>query len=127
MTLTHLAHFTARRRWWVIGAWIVLTVVGAALSGRVAWTQSSSVPGQPAYEASQRALHEYGTGARSPNVLVFKGAGDVKPAVAGALASMPGARAGAVHGTGSTRFVLVYPPGKASWDRLSDAARMQKA
>jgi RND superfamily putative drug exporter len=125
--MTALTHFIVRRRYWVIAAWIVLTVVGASLSGRIAWNQSASVPGQPAYEASQQALAEFGTGARSPNVLVFTGAGDVRPAVQRALASMPGAKAGATHGTGNTRFVLVYPPGRASWDRLSDAPRMRAA
>ena len=68
--MTRLAHFTARHRWWVIASWIVLTVVGAAVSGRIVWNQSSTVPGQPAYEASQQALKEYGAGARTPNVSV---------------------------------------------------------
>jgi hypothetical protein len=42
-----LKHFTARHRWWVIGVWIVLTVVGGVSAGKLSsrWYQSLSVPG----------------------------------------------------------------------------------
>ena len=42
---------------------------------------------------------------------------------------MPGARTGAAHTSadGRTAFALVYPPGQASFDRLSDAERMRAA
>ena len=99
--LAHLAHFIARHRWPVIGVWIVLTSSAPSLSGRRSlWNQSSAVPGQPAYEAGQRALAESGAGVRAPNVLVFHGAGDVKPRRSSgarrAAATMPGARASAL-------------------------------
>ena len=56
--LTRLAHLIVRHRWTVIGMWIVLTAFGAVAAGQVSsrWYQSTSIPGQPAYEASQRSL-----------------------------------------------------------------------
>ena len=71
--LTRLAVFASRRRKLVIGAWIALTVLGVAMSGDLSsrWDQTTSVPGKPAYEAGQRALHDFGAGVRSPNVVVF--------------------------------------------------------
>ena len=76
--LTRLAHLTVRRRWLMIGAWLVLTVVGAFAAGQVSsrWYQSSRVPGKSAYEASQRTLTALGAGARTPNVVVFHTSGD---------------------------------------------------
>ena len=56
--LARLAHVVARHRWQVIGAWIVLTLFGAFAAGQLSkrWYQSFSIPGKPAYEASQRTL-----------------------------------------------------------------------
>ena len=53
--LGHLAHFTARYRWPVIAAWIVLTLFGGYAAGQLSsrWYQSLAVPGKPAYEGSQ--------------------------------------------------------------------------
>jgi len=58
--LTRLAHVIVRHRWLVIGLWIVLTALGAFAAGQVSsrWYQSTSIPGQPAYEASQRGNHQ---------------------------------------------------------------------
>ncbi len=71
--LGRLGLFIARYRWPVIGAWIVLTLFGALRPGscRRAGTRASSVPGKPAYEASQRTLKALGAGVRPPNVVVF--------------------------------------------------------
>ena len=62
--LGNLAHFTARHRWPVIGVWIVLTLFGGFAAGQLSsrWYQSLAVPGQPAYEASQRTLKAFGVG-----------------------------------------------------------------
>ena len=62
--LGRLARFTARYRWPVIGAWIVLTVFGGFAAGKLSsrWYQSLSVPGKPAYEAGQRTLKALGAG-----------------------------------------------------------------
>src|SRR4051794_2296073 len=139
-----LALFTARHRRSVIGVWILLTIVGVVASGQLSsrWFQSSTVPGAPAYEAGQETLAAFGTGVRAPNVLVFRGAGDVthdraiERAVQRAVDVMPGSRASSYFSTGSsmyasrdrhTTFAVVYPPGQAGFDRLSDATRMRAA
>jgi RND superfamily putative drug exporter len=125
-----LAHFVFRHRWLVIGVWIVLTLIGVVTSGHLSdrWYQSSAVPGAPAYETGQRALSAFGAGVRSPNVVVVRG--DVH-AIDGALeraaATMPGALTGATYTAGETAYGLVYPPGQASFDKLSDAERMRAA
>src|SRR5207237_7004040 len=71
--LGRLAHFTARYRWPVIAAWIVLTLVGGVAAGKLStrWYQSTAVPGKPAYEGSQRTLKALGAGVRPPNVVAF--------------------------------------------------------
>ena len=136
--LTRLAHLTVRHRRAVIGVWIVLTLFGAFAAGKVStrWYQSLSVPGQPAYEASQRTLKTLGVGARPPSVVVFHTRGDatrsdaVKQAMQRAAATMPGARTSSYFSTGSpmyvsrdrhTTFAEVYPPGAARLDALSGA------
>src|SRR5436190_22131313 len=77
--LARLAHVIARRRWYVIGAWIALTLFGGAVStAQVSkrWFQSFSIPGYSAYEANERTIHRFGTGQRPPNVVVFQTKGD---------------------------------------------------
>ena len=98
--LGRLAHFTARRRWWVIGVWIVLTMFGGVAAGKLSsrWYQSLSIPGKPAYEASQRSLKAFGVGVRAPSVVVFHTSGDatkstaIEQAMHRAAGTMPGAR-----------------------------------
>ena len=82
--LARLAHFNARRRWWVIGVWIVLTLIGGVAAGKLSsrWFQSFSIPGRSAYEASQRTLHDFGVAVRPPNVVVFHTSGDATKSVA---------------------------------------------
>src|SRR5438105_3676487 len=99
--LPRLARFTARHRWPVIGVWIVLTVLGGVAAGKLSsrWYQSFSIPGKPAYEASQRTLKALGVGVRPPNVVVFHTAGDatrskaIEQAMRRAAAALPGALA----------------------------------
>src|SRR3989442_13809103 len=76
--LARLTHVIARRRWYVIGAWLVLTVFGAYSAGQGSkrWVQSFSIPGYSAYEANQRMLKQFGTGQRTPNGTVFRTNGD---------------------------------------------------
>src|SRR3954454_7360857 len=75
--LGRLAHFTTRYRWPVIGTWIVLTLFGGYAAGQLSsrWYQSLAVPGEPAYEASQRTFAALGAGVRSPNTVVFHSSG----------------------------------------------------
>ena len=136
--------FIVRRRRLVIGVWLVLTIVGVVASGQLSsrWYQSSAVPGGPAYEAGQRALAAFGTGARAPNVVVFHTAGDatrsraIAAAMRRAAAAVPGARTSSYFSTGNpmylsrdrhTTFQVVYPPGAARLDRGSSAERMRAA
>src|SRR5438552_18733486 len=84
--MAHVARFVIRHRLLVVGAWIVLTVVGmfsaAKLSSR--WFQSFSIPGYSAYEANQRMLKTFGSGEQPPLVVVLSSPGRDITKVAGA-------------------------------------------
>src|SRR5437763_923620 len=142
--LGRLAHFTARHRWPVIGLWIVLRLFGGVAAGRLSarWYQSFSIPGKPAYEASQRTLKAFGVGVRPPNVVVFHTAGDATKSVAiehamrRAAATMPGALTSSYFSTHNpiyvshdrhTAFLNVYPPGSPKFNTKSGASRMRAA
>ncbi|MDQ1696786.1 MAG: putative drug exporter of the superfamily, partial [Frankiaceae bacterium] len=142
--LTRLAHLTVRHRWLVIGGWLFLTLFGVFAAGQVSsrWFQSTAVPGQPAYEASQRSLQELGFGDRSPNVVVFHTSGDatkdtaIEQAMQRAAASVPGSFTSSYFTTGSllyvsgdrhTAFQEIYPSGRAGVDKLSGAKEMRAA
>ncbi|MDQ2750975.1 MAG: MMPL family transporter, partial [Actinomycetota bacterium] len=141
--LGRLAHVILRYRWVVIGAWIALTLFGGFAAGQLSsrWFQSTSVPGQPAYETGQQTLKIFGAGVRPPNVVVFHSAsGDVtevaavRTAMAQVATAYPGALTSSFFSTGSrayvstdrhTTFEEVYLPGRAGVDRLSGAAQMR--
>jgi RND superfamily putative drug exporter len=142
--LTRLAHLTIRYRWPMIAGWIALTLFGAFAAGRVStrWSQSVSIPGKPAYEASQRTLKALGAGARAPSVVVFHMSGDatrstaIERAMQRAAATMPGARTSSYFSTGArmyvsrdghTTFEEIYPPGPAGFDATKGAERMRAA
>ena len=130
--LAAFAHIVARRRRWIIGAWIVLTLFGAFSASQVSkrWYQSFSIPGKSAYEASQRTLHAFGVGVRPPIVVVFHTDGDVtkgtavSDAMRRAARANPGALTSSYFSTGSlayvsrdrhTAFEEVYPPGNPTF------------
>ena len=141
--LGRLAHFTARYRWPVIGAWIVLTLFGGYAAGQLSsrWYQSLAVPGKPAYEGSQRTFKAFGAGVRSPNTVVFHSSGadlSKSPAVRAAIARVVKASRGALtssyFSTGNlmyvsqdrhTTFLQVYLPGRAGLDVKSGAGRIR--
>jgi len=142
--LARLAHLVARHRWPVIGAWVVLTLFGGFAAGRVSkrWYQSFSIPGKPAYEASQRTFKAFGVGRRPPNVVVFHTAGDVtksdaiRAAMQRAAKVSPGALTASYFSTGSlafvsqdrhTTFMEIYPPGPPKFDTKSGAERTRNA
>src|SRR5205809_94569 len=144
VVLARLAHFVARRRWYVIGIWIALTAFGGFAAGQVSkrWYQSFSIPGKSAYEANQRTLKAFGSGVRPPDVVVFHTSGDatksdaIKEAMQRAAGTMPGARTSSYFSTGSliyvsrdrhTTFEEVYPLGLAKFDTKSGAERMRTA
>ncbi len=142
--LARLAHVIARRRWIVIGVWIVLTVFGAFSAGQVSkrWYQSFSIPGKSAYEADQRTFKAFGTGVRPPNVVVYHTGGDatrsaaIQASMKRAAATMPGARVSSYFTTHNsmyvsrdkhTTFLEVYPPGQPKFDTRSHAKQMRAA
>ena len=142
--LARLAHVIARRRWYVIGAWLVLTVFGMYSASQVSkrWFQSFSIPGYSAYEANQRMMKQYGTGERAPNVVVFHTSGDatksdaIRAAVDRTTKANPGARTSSYFSTGSrayvsadghTTFQEIYPPGGYRFDTKSGAEETLKA
>jgi RND superfamily putative drug exporter len=144
LLLIRLAHLTVRHRFAVIGSWLLLTLFGAFAAGEVStrWYQSLSIPGKPAYEASQRTLEAFGAGARPPSIVVFHTRGDatrsaaVEQAMKRAAAAVPGARTSSYFSTGSrmyvsrdrhTAFMNVYPPGPARVDATSGAERIRAA
>ena len=142
--LGRLAHSVVRHRWPVIAVWIVLTFVGGFAAGKLSkrWYQSFSIPGKPAYEASQRTLHAFGVGVRPPNVVVFHTSGDatknaaIDRAMKRAAATMPGALTSSYFSTHNlmyvskdrhTTFMNVYPPGTPKFDSKSRAKEMRAA
>jgi RND superfamily putative drug exporter len=142
--LARLAHVIVRHRRAVIGAWVLATLFGVFAAGQVStrWYQSLSIPGKPAYEASQRTLKAVGVGARPPSVVVFHTRGDatksraIEQAMARAAGAAPGARMTSYFSTGNlmyisrdrhTAFAEVYPPGPARLDVLSGAKELRAA
>jgi RND superfamily putative drug exporter len=142
--LARFAHFIARHRRAVIGVWIVLTLFGGFAAGQLSkrWYQSFSIPGKPAYEASQRTLKAFGVGVRPPEVVVFHTSSDatqstsIPAAMRRAASTMPGALTSSYFSTHDpmylsrdrhTAFLEVYPPGAPKFSTKSGAAKMRAA
>jgi RND superfamily putative drug exporter len=142
--LGRLAHLITRYRWFVIGLWLLLTLVGVVAASQLSsrWFQSTAVPGKAAYEASQRSLHELGFGDRSPTVVVFHTNRDattstaIEQAMKRAAAVVPGAFTSSYFATnnpvyvsadGHTTFEMIYPPGRAGVDKVSHAKEIRAA
>ena len=140
--LARLAHLIARKRWYVIGAWIVLTLFGGFAAGQVSkrWFQSFSIPGKSAYESDQRTFQTFHTGIRPPNVVVFHTNGDatksdaIKQAMNRASNASPGSRSSSYFTTQNsmyvsrdkhTTFLEVYPAGESTFDSKSGAEKMR--
>ena len=132
--LVNLARLVIRRRWIVIGAWIVLTFAGAFAAGQLSkrWFQSFSIPGYQAYEANQRTLKTFGSGEQWPLVAVFTSPGKdvttvpgVEQAISEGAKQIHGAvRVGSWFATHSdmylskdrhTMVATIYPPGNATF------------
>ena len=139
-----MAHSIARHRRAVIGVWIVLTLFGGFAAGQLStrWYQSLAVPGEPAYEASQRTLKALGVGDRATDVVVFRTAGDattsrpIREAMERTAAVMPRALTSSYFTTRNamyvsrdrhTTFQVVYPPGRAGLDKLSGTPALRDA
>jgi RND superfamily putative drug exporter len=134
--LAGLARFVMRHRRLVAGVWIVLTIFGAFAAGQVSkrWLEQFSIPGFSAYEANQRTLDTFGTGAQAPNIAVIRVKGDVtrstaaRETVAKVSQEFPKFRTSSYFTTGSLAYVskdrhvafaTFYPPGRPSFS--SDA------
>src|SRR5499426_1422743 len=128
MVFEKLAHFVIRRRRWVVATWILLVVLGLFTTSKIGdrWFESFSIPGYSAYEANQRTLKTFGSGAQPPLVAVFRSDGDVTQqrgiaqAIIAAAGVNRGSRTASYFSTGSdayvskdrhTTFATIYPPG----------------
>ena len=76
--LAGLARFVMRHRRLVAGVWIALTIFGAFAAGQVSkrWLEQFSIPCYSAYEANQRTLKIFGSGAQAPNIAVIRVKGE---------------------------------------------------
>ncbi len=125
----------ARRRWIVV-AWVLLTFAGVWATSRLSdrWFTSFSIPGYESYEANQRTLDAFGSGAQPPLVVVFNAdRGDVTKtagldrAIERTAAAVPGSRTSSYFTTGSdayvssdrrTTFAEIYPSGQQDFTAL---------
>ncbi len=139
--LERLAHFIVRRKYWVIGFWVALTIFGAFASTQVSkrWYQSFSIPGYSGYVTNQKALKVFGTGEQPPLVAVFHTSGDItkqtgitKAIAAAAAVNTPnrvsdywstGSRA-YVSKDGHTAFAEIYLPGN---ENFSSTIKLKQA
>ncbi len=131
--LAGLARFTARHRFAIVGAWVVLTFLGAFSTSKLShrWFQSFSIPGFSAYEANQRTLKTFGSGEQPPLVAVFTTPGrdvttvpGIEKAIQAGAAQMPRSRFSSWYATHSDGYVSkdrhtmvanIYPPGNATF------------
>ena len=127
--MDRLTDLCLRHRRWVVGAWVLLALVGAVcaagLSNRLDTT--FSLPGQAAYETDQAVIHAYGTGGGNPPavVTVTVATGTVAtPAVRTALDHAFAAAADAAGTTGPFRSVY---PGTAGAPGAVDDPRLVSA
>ena len=141
--MERLAKLVIRRRFWVIGIWVGLTVFGAFAAGKVAdrWLEDFSIPGASGYEANQRAAAKLGNGEIFPFVLVLRADGDVtkvpgvEEAIEKAGAANPGSRVSSYFNTNedvylsedrSVTFANLYAPGQAGFEGV-DLVPTEKA
>ena len=142
--MARLAHIVIRHRVLVLLAWLGLTLLGLYATTAVAdrWLEQFSIPGYSAYEANQRTLKTFGSGAAPPHVALFSAAGDVthEKAVGAAVARIPkqfpGFRVASYYSTGSdayvsrdrhTTFATIYPPGQQSFTSDTRTGEIREA
>ncbi len=131
--MERLAHLVVRRRWLIIGAWIVLTLFGGYSAGQVSdrWLEEFSIPGYSAYEANQRAVGALGNGEIAPYVAVLSADRDVtripgvERAIERAADANPRSRVSSYFNTRSdaylsedrrVTFAAIYPAGQLSFE-----------
>jgi RND superfamily putative drug exporter len=144
--LERLAHLIMRRSKLVIVAWIALTMLGAYSANAVStrWLEEFSIPGFSAYEANQRTLKTFGTGAQAPHVLVFHSEdgditanNDLAVAIGKVAALFPDFRVASFFTTdgdpayvsddGHTTFATFYPPGQQGFSADTRMGELRNA
>ncbi len=67
-----LARLVIARRWWVIGAWIVLVIAGGFGASRATANLSFDfgLPGQAGYETNEQIVHSVGNGGDNAPILM---------------------------------------------------------
>jgi RND superfamily putative drug exporter len=120
-----LARFVVAHRWWVLAAWLLLTIAGgyAAPKATSALTYNFGLPGQAGYETNQQILQTFGSGGNNAPILLVVGDGnrtltptEAAPVVQAVTTATPGARVVSFadapslrSADGRTGVVLVYP------------------
>jgi RND superfamily putative drug exporter len=135
--MERLARLVYRRRKTVLGIWLALTIFGAFSAQQVSsrWLESFTIPGYSAYEADQRMVKTFGSGAQAPLVAVLVNPnGDVTktPGAAGAFAKAAAKNLGARYSdfftTGSnayvskdrhTTFAEIHPAGQPGFQGIT--------
>src|SRR5262245_27447807 len=130
--LARLARLIMHHRRIVAGGWIVLPIL-CGVPARPAskrWLETFSIPGYSAYEANQRTLKTFGSGAQAPNIAVIRVKGDAtksaaaRETLARVSREFPKFRTSSYFTTGSltyvsrdrhTTFATFYPPGRPSF------------
>jgi RND superfamily putative drug exporter len=143
--MARVARLVIRHRLLVVGAWIVLAIVGAISTTQLSkrWFQSFSIPGYSAYEANQRTLKLFGSGEQTPLVPVLTSPGKditkvpgARRAIEAAATAVPGSRTGSWFDThnpmylskdGHTMVATIYPPGNPSFDSFPPVERARAA
>jgi RND superfamily putative drug exporter len=142
--LAQLARLVMRHRRLVAGVWIALTIFGAFAASEVSkrWLEQFSIPGFSAYEANQRTLKTFGTGAQAPNIAVIRVKGDVtksaaaRETLARVSQEFPKFRTSSYFTTGSLAYVskdrhvafaTFYPPGRPSFSSDSKFKELRSA
>jgi RND superfamily putative drug exporter len=131
--MASVARLVMRHRLLVLGAWILLTLVGAFSAGQLSkrWFESFSIPGYEAYEANQRTLMLFGTGEQVPMVVVLTAPDrditkvvGLREAIEAASNTAKGSRTGSWFDThnpmylskdGHTMVATIYPPGNTTF------------
>ena len=131
--MARVARLVIRHRLLVVGAWILLTVIGAFSTTRLAdrWFQSFSIPGYSGYEANQRTLKLFGSGEQAPLVAVFTSPSKdvtqvqgIRRAINATAHVVRGSRTGSWFETHSNMYLspdrhtmvaTIYPPGNATF------------
>jgi putative drug exporter of the RND superfamily len=140
-----IARLVIRHRLLVLGAWIVLTLVGVFSVMRLAdrWFQSFSIPGYSAYEANQRTLKIFGSGEQTPLVVVLSSSGrkvtqvpEARRAIEATARVVKGSRTASWFDThnpmylskdGHTMVATIYPPGNPTFSSFPPIAKARAA